>query len=98
MSDGAIDQAVITFARLAPREREYLLFFLEGVDAKEIAWRMGLSESGASNTKRRILDKLAIQTDLQLILFGIRSGLLDIDGTLRHKVLSIDELPNTVSD
>ena len=81
--DSSLDHSVAaTLSRLAPREREYLILFLQENEPKEIAYRMNTSVSFVSKTRARVFTKLSIQNDLQLVLFGIRVGLIDLDGQL----------------
>lgn len=62
---------------LSPREQEFFVLFLEGHPMKEIACQMQIDPRTASGLKARLMKKLKIGTDVRLVLFGVRMGLLE---------------------
>lgn len=58
------------------REREVIIYCSQGLQAKEIADRMGISERTVSNHKNNIFRKLGIQNTVELVTYAQKSGLL----------------------
>ena len=52
---------------LSPRELEVLRYLVQGLANKEIAARMGLSESGVKNTLQQLFTKTGVRTRSQLV-------------------------------
>ncbi len=64
---------------LSPREYEVLKLLAKGVKAKEIAVRLVLSVKTIENVRRRILDKLHLNSIAGLTKYAIREELTDIE-------------------
>lgn len=62
------------FASLSSREAEVLAGLLVGTPASEIALRLGISAKSVSTYRRRILDKLGVDSNAELIALAIRHG------------------------
>ncbi len=71
--------------RLTAIERQTLTLFARGIPYAEIARQRGNSVVTVRNTLYRIQDKLGIETKQELVIWAVRSGLLDDD------VVGIDE-------
>lgn len=63
--------------RLTKIERQTLTLFARGTPYAEIARQRGNSVVTIRNTLYRIQDKLGIQTKQELVIWAVRSGLLD---------------------
>jgi two-component system, NarL family, invasion response regulator UvrY len=61
---------------LSPREFEILRMLLDGRSAEEIAAAFYLSPKTVSNYHYTIKSKLSVSSDVELVLFGLRSGLV----------------------
>ena len=62
--------------RLSPRQREVLLLLSDGVRAKQIAARLGLSEPTVRNHIRTILRKLGCHSQLEAVAEARRARLV----------------------
>lgn len=69
----------LPLSRLSARERQWYVLFLHGHSMKEIAAQMGVSLSAASHVRARLMKKLLVNTDVTLVLLGLRNGLIDED-------------------
>jgi DNA-binding NarL/FixJ family response regulator/signal transduction histidine kinase len=65
-------------ARLTPREREVLAALAEGLDGKEIARRLRISDKTERNHMANIMTKLGVHSRLQALVFALRHGVADI--------------------
>ena len=63
--------------RLTERERETLKLFASGRSYAQIAEARGNSTVTVRNTLYRVQDKLGIRTKQELVIWAVRSGLLD---------------------
>ena len=61
---------------LSPRQREVLILLSEGVRAKQIAARLGLSEPTVRNHIRSILRKLGCHSQLEAVAEARRARLV----------------------
>jgi DNA-binding CsgD family transcriptional regulator len=61
---------------LSPREFEILRMLLDGRSADEIAAAFNLSPKTVSNYHYAIKSKLSVSSDVELVFFGLRSGLI----------------------
>lgn len=64
---------------LIDREREILKLLAEGKSSKEIALIMGVSVKTVDATRRRIMQKLNVESFAQLVKYAIREGLTSVD-------------------
>jgi DNA-binding NarL/FixJ family response regulator len=60
--------------RITTREREVIDLVTDGLGDKEIAQRLNLAPHTIRNYVRRILEKLALHSRLQLAVFARRAG------------------------
>lgn len=60
--------------RLSRREREVLEGVLEGLLNKQMAARLGISESAIKSARRALLDRMQAESTLELIAMAIRGG------------------------
>lgn len=68
-----IEQAGIK--SLTSREREIITFLAEGFSAKQVAGRLGLSETTVHRDSRSIFRKLGVADRFELIIFAYRRNL-----------------------
>ena len=64
---------------LSSREIEVLQLLAEGKSTKEIAHEMGLSAKTVESHRKKISDKLGIQTVAELTKYALREGLTSLD-------------------
>ena len=62
---------------LSNREIEVLRLIASGKTVKEIAAELDLSDKTISTYRRRILDKMALKTNIDLAHYAVRHGLLE---------------------
>jgi DNA-binding NarL/FixJ family response regulator len=67
-------------ALLTPREREVLTVAAEGITAKQIAERLGVSERTVTTHLGRIYGKLGVGGRLAAVRLATRSGLVSVSG------------------
>jgi DNA-binding NarL/FixJ family response regulator len=65
-------------ASLTPRQREVLQLLAEGLSAKEIATRLGISARTVEFHKYQIMETLGIHTNAELTRFAIKHGLVEL--------------------
>ena len=61
------DEVQSRLDRLTPREREVLDLILEGKSIKQLAFRFEISIQTAAKHRSRILDKMRVQNDVELV-------------------------------
>jgi two-component system invasion response regulator UvrY len=64
--------------RLTTKESEVLELVASGLSVKEIAQRLGLTAKTVQSHRNSLRKKLGAQTDVELCLIALRSGLVDI--------------------
>ena len=62
--------------RLSVREVEVFQLVLRGLSVSEIANELEIQASTASNHMARIREKLGVETNGEVMLYGFRAGLL----------------------
>lgn len=75
---GTLNTHVAAGFQLTYREREVLRLLLQDLSPKEIASNLQVSRKTVDAHKRNIFQKLGIGSMNQLVLYGIRSGLMRI--------------------
>jgi DNA-binding CsgD family transcriptional regulator len=68
------------YERLTPRERQVLHLAAEGLPNAAIAERLGISARTAETHRRRILHKLALRNQTELVRWSIQRGLIPLEG------------------
>jgi len=63
--------------RLSDRELEVLRALAAGKTVKEIGGDLALSEKTVSTYRTRLLDKMQMRTNAELIQYALREGLVD---------------------
>lgn len=61
---------------LSAREREVLYLIAEGLTNKEVAKKLGLSVYTVESHRSRVMEKLNLQSSVDLVRFAIRHGLI----------------------
>jgi len=79
------------FLRLTPRQVSVLQLIAEGLTAKEIAFRLGLSPRTAEFHRQCIMERLDLHSTDELTRFAIETGLIgsvlpQLEGILKHHV------------
>ena len=70
--------ATSTLDGLTPRQREILQMVAEGKSTKEIAFSLEVSVKTVETHRTALMDRLAIHDVAGLVVFAIKSGLIDI--------------------
>ena len=64
--------------RLTDRELEVLKLVAQGLNNREIAKRLFISENTVKNHVRNILEKLQLHSRMEAVMYAVREKLLDI--------------------
>jgi DNA-binding NarL/FixJ family response regulator len=64
---------------LTPREQEIMVLLAEGLQTKEIADRLFISPKTAENHRSNIMRKLNLHSNIELIRYAAKLGLIDVD-------------------
>jgi DNA-binding NarL/FixJ family response regulator len=70
--------AQLVLSQLTPREVEVVRVLAEGLSDKEVADRLCIASKTVRVHVTNILDKLGLESRLQLVLFAARHGLVDV--------------------
>lgn len=62
---------------LSPRELEIMLKLVRGIRPKEIAMELAISEKTVATHRARLMKKLGIEDNRQLLLYALKAGLTD---------------------
>jgi two-component system invasion response regulator UvrY len=73
----AVDHAKPLHATLSDRELEVLRFLASGQAVKEIAAELSLSEKTVSTYRTRVLEKLDMKSNAELMRYALRVGLVE---------------------
>ena len=63
--------------RLSPRELDVMVKLVRGMRPKEIALELDISEKTVATHRARLMNKLGIDDNRQLLLYALRAGLTD---------------------
>ncbi len=77
------EEARSRIERLTPREREVLQTLADGLSDKEIAGQLYIGVGTVQTHVVRILAKLEVSSRLQAVMFAVRNGAVEVDGSLR---------------
>ncbi|MDQ6685991.1 MAG: response regulator transcription factor, partial [Actinomycetota bacterium] len=72
------DRDRIPTPRLTDRELEVLRLVATGVNNREVAKRLFISENTVKNHVRNILEKLQLHSRMEAVMYAVREKLLDI--------------------
>jgi two-component system, NarL family, response regulator NreC len=67
------------YASLTPRERQVLELAAEGLRNREIAERLGISPRTAESHRAKVMSKLGLRREADLVRFALRLGILSLD-------------------
>lgn len=97
--DGAISQEVVqrlmstqpagapagdtAYGRLTRREQEVMRCLAEGLSARQVADRLGISSKTVENHRANIMRKLGLHTTVELVRYAARLGLIDLESWSR---------------
>lgn len=68
-----------SYSSLTEREREVLRLIAEGYTNQEIAGKLILSPSTVQTYRSRLMEKLSLQSRVDLIKYAIRRGIIDLN-------------------
>jgi DNA-binding NarL/FixJ family response regulator len=63
---------------LTPRQREVLQLVAEGLAAKQIAARLGISPRTVEFHKYQIMDSIGVHSNAELVHFAIKQGIVEL--------------------
>jgi DNA-binding NarL/FixJ family response regulator len=72
------DRQQVPSPRLTERELEVLKLVAQGLNNREIAKRLFISENTVKNHVRNILEKLQLHSRMEAVMYAVREKLLDI--------------------
>jgi two-component system NarL family response regulator len=72
------DRQQVPSPRLTDRELEVLKLVAQGLNNREIAKRLFISENTVKNHVRNILEKLQLHSRMEAVMYAVRGKLLDI--------------------
>jgi DNA-binding NarL/FixJ family response regulator len=72
------DRQQVPSPRLTERELEVLRLVAQGLNNREIAKRLFISENTVKNHVRNILEKLQLHSRMEAVMYAVREKLLDI--------------------
>jgi DNA-binding NarL/FixJ family response regulator len=72
------DRQQVPTPRLTDRELEVLKLVAQGLNNREIAKRLFISENTVKNHVRNILEKLQLHSRMEAVMYAVREKLLDI--------------------
>ncbi len=72
------DRQQVPTPRLTERELEVLKLVAQGLNNREIAKRLFISENTVTNHVRNILEKLQLHSRMEAVMYAVREKLLDI--------------------
>lgn len=70
---------------LTPREIEVVELLVSGREKEDIARTLKISSKTVENHRSRIMGKLGLKSDMELIRYAARTGIIDIDYWVRGK-------------
>ena len=71
------DREQVPLPRLSPRELEVLKLVSQGLNNREIAKPLFISENTVKNHVRNILEKLQLHSRMAAVMYGVRENLFD---------------------
>jgi DNA-binding NarL/FixJ family response regulator len=72
------DRSAVPTPRLTERELEVLRLVAQGLNNREIAKQLFISENTVKNHVRNILEKLQLHSRMEAVMYAVREKLLDI--------------------
>lgn len=75
---GRAQQEQPAASELTPREKEVLALVAEGINAKQIGERLGVSVKTVEAHRQHIMEKLNLRSVAELTKYAIRKGLVDL--------------------
>jgi DNA-binding NarL/FixJ family response regulator len=72
------DRTQVPSPRLTDRELEVLRYVAQGLNNREIAKQLFISENTVKNHVRNILEKLQLHSRMEAVMYAVREKLLDI--------------------
>jgi len=72
------DRTQVPTPRLTDRELEVLRYVAQGLNNREIAKQLFISENTVKNHVRNILEKLQLHSRMEAVMYAVREKLLDI--------------------
>jgi DNA-binding NarL/FixJ family response regulator len=67
------------YGTLTPREQEVMRLLAEGLTTRQIATKLYISPKTAENHRANLMRKLNLQSNIELIRYAARLGLIDLD-------------------
>ncbi len=87
------DRQQVPTPRLTDRELEVLKLVAQGLNNREIAKRLFISENTVKNHVRNILEKLQLHSRMEAVMYAVREKLLDIPCSARPPSALLSRAP-----
>ncbi len=78
------DSMVQRHARLSPREWEVFIRLAQGARINEVAAELNLDQRTVTTYRRRVLDKLGVDSNAGIVAYAILNGLIDADAVVHR--------------
>ena len=78
------ESAVQRHARLSPREQEVFIRLAQGARINEVANELNLDQRTVTTYRRRVLDKLGVDSNAGIVTYAILHGLIDADAVVNR--------------
>ncbi len=78
------DSATQRHARLSPREWEVFVRLAQGSRINEVASELNLDQRTVTTYRRRVLDKLGVDSNAGIVAYAILHGLIDADAVVNR--------------
>jgi two-component system NarL family response regulator len=72
------DRGPVSTLRLTERELEVLRLVAQGLNNKDIAKRLFISENTVKNHVRNLLEKLQLHSRMEAVLYAVREKLVEL--------------------
>lgn len=69
----------VDYGTLTPREQEVMRLLAEGLSTREVAEKLFISPKTAENHRANLMKKLNLHSNVELIRYAARLGLIDLD-------------------
>lgn len=79
LKDKPMQFADPSYETLTPREQQIMVLIAEGGSVKDIAEKLYISPKTVENHRSNIMNKLELQSTLELVRYAAKLGLIDID-------------------
>jgi DNA-binding NarL/FixJ family response regulator len=73
------EAALDSYEMLTSRQRDVLLLLAQGMSYADISARLGISTRTVENHRARLLERLELESNTDLVRYAIQKGLISIE-------------------